>query len=64
LLYSFEGAIAERLWSPRKYNSSDDALSRIEAFRCHLNKRGVDAAPVNNKVARSSPPGPGSCYRQ
>ena len=58
------GAIAERLWSNRNLTQSTWALPRIEAFRCLLNRRGVDAAPVNNANARSSPPGPGSCYRQ
>jgi hexosaminidase len=58
------GAIAERLWSPRALTNSANALPRIEAFRCHLNKRGIAAAPVTNKDARASPSGPGSCYRQ
>merc|ERR1719201_2978956 len=57
-------AIAERLWSPRTYNDPVAALPRIEEFRCLLNRRGVRAAPVNNKNARSSPPGPGSCLKQ
>lgn len=58
------GSIAERLWSPRKYTSTSDALNRIEAFRCLLNRRGVHAAPVTNANARSAPGGPGSCYSQ
>jgi len=58
------GAIAERLWSPRTYTSSDDALNRIESFRCLLNRRGVRASPVTNANARSSPSGPGSCFDQ
>ena len=57
-------AIGERLWSPRSYSDSAAALERIESFRCLLNRRGVAAAPVNNANARSSPPGPGSCYEQ
>jgi hexosaminidase len=58
------GAIAERLWSNRNLTQSTWALPRIEKFRCLLNRRGVAAAPVLNSNARSSPPGPGSCYRQ
>jgi len=57
-------SIAERLWSPREYTDTTDALRRIEAFRCLLNRRGVRAAPVNNANARSAPGGPGSCYKQ
>lgn len=57
-------AIAERLWSPREVNSADQATPRMESFRCLLNSRGVRAAPVLNKMARSAPPGPGSCYEQ
>lgn len=58
------GAVAERLWSPRNTTDEKTALPRIEAFRCLLNRRGVAAAPVNNKEARSAPPGEGSCYEQ
>jgi len=57
-------AIAERLWSPRATTSLEQAHSRIEWFRCLLNLRGIAAAPVNNLVARTAPPGPGSCYLQ
>lgn len=58
-------AIAEKLWSPRA--STQDgaaALPRIRAFRCLLLQRGVAAAPVDNKNARSAPSGPASCYAQ
>eukprot|EP01062_Namystynia_karyoxenos_P048309 TRINITY_DN3672_c0_g1_i4.p1 TRINITY_DN3672_c0_g1~~TRINITY_DN3672_c0_g1_i4.p1 ORF type:complete len:529 (+),score=186.51 TRINITY_DN3672_c0_g1_i4:78-1664(+) len=61
------GAIAEKLWSPRAATANataNAALERLERFRCLLNRRGVRAAPVNNKQARSSPPGPGSCFDQ
>jgi len=62
------GAIAERLWTPRDKTAqalaSGDAHNRIQAFRCMLNRRGIRAAPVNNKDARSAPPGPGGCYVQ
>lgn len=58
-------AIAEKLWSPRAQTGSpDNAALRMANFRCLLNSRGVRAAPVNNKNARSAPPGPGSCYQQ
>jgi len=58
------GAIAERLWSPRSTTSLLEAHTRIENFRCLLNRRGIDAAPVNNPIAGTSPPNPGSCYVQ
>jgi len=57
-------AIAERLWSPRDVTSTTAALPRIQNFRCLLNRRGIQAAPVKNAVARSNPPNPGSCYTQ
>ena len=57
-------AIAERLWSPRELNDPVDAHTRIEYFRCLLNRRGIAAAPVNNADARSSPKGPGGCLVQ
>eukprot|EP00041_Stephanoeca_diplocostata_P015802 m.303241 g.303241 ORF g.303241 m.303241 type:complete len:536 (+) comp20161_c0_seq1:90-1697(+) len=57
-------AIAERLWSPRTVNSTTLAHTRIESFRCLLNRRGIAAAPVNNANARSSPGGPGGCLTQ
>lgn len=58
-------AIAEKLWSPRsKTVDPDQAESRILAFRCLLNERGVAAAPTRNAQARSAPMGPGSCYKQ
>ena len=59
------GAIAERLWSPRAaILSADAAHSRMRAFRCLLNRRGIAAAPVDNAAARSAPPGPGGCFEQ
>lgn len=57
-------AAAERLWSPRAVNDTVTALPRLEWFRCVLDSRGVQAAPVNNAQARSAPPQPGSCYVQ
>ncbi|KAJ7971320.1 Beta-hexosaminidase [Quillaja saponaria] len=61
-------AAAERLWSQRKptskRNSNITAFPRLQYFRCLLNRRGVQAAPVTNAYARSPPIGPGSCYEQ
>jgi len=57
-------AIAERLWSPRSTTSLEQAHTRIEYFRCLLNLRGIAAAPVNNPIAGTPPPYPGSCYVQ
>eukprot|EP00045_Choanoeca_perplexa_P018020 m.274610 g.274610 ORF g.274610 m.274610 type:complete len:647 (+) comp17690_c0_seq3:36-1976(+) len=58
------GAVAERLWSLRTVTDADAAHARMLAFRCLLNHRAVAAAPVDNPDARTSPPGPGSCYAQ
>ncbi|KAF2321288.1 hypothetical protein GH714_038505 [Hevea brasiliensis] len=59
-------AAAERLWSRREAISSGNitltALPRLHYFRCLLNRRGVQAAPVENFYARQPPIGPGSCY--
>ncbi|CAI0443035.1 unnamed protein product [Linum tenue] len=60
-------AAAERLWSKKEDISGNitlTALPRLHYFRCLLNRRGVAAAPVNNKYARQPPTGPGSCYLQ
>jgi hexosaminidase len=57
-------SIAERLWSPRSTTSIQQAHTRIEYFRCLLNRRGIMAAPVNNPVAGTPPPNPGSCFVQ
>ncbi|TKY50644.1 Beta-hexosaminidase 1 [Spatholobus suberectus] len=60
-------AAAERLWSQRDSTSGNVniiALSRLQYFRCLLNRRGVPAAPVTNLNARTAPVGPGSCFEQ
>jgi len=59
-------SIGEKLWSPRASTAAATSRTteRIEHFRCLLNERGIAAAPVNNKVARSAPAGPGSCLEQ
>ncbi|XP_019452564.1 PREDICTED: beta-hexosaminidase 1-like [Lupinus angustifolius] len=61
-------AAAERLWSQIDSspggNINKTALSRLQYFRCLLNRRGIPAAPVTNFYARTAPNGPGSCYEQ
>lgn len=57
-------AVSERLWSPRSVNDVTQAHARLAYFRCLLDQRGIAAAPLNNPVGRSAPPGPGSCYTQ
>ncbi|KAK4776555.1 hypothetical protein SAY86_005243 [Trapa natans] len=61
-------AAAERLWSRKDATSTGSlnttALPRLQYFRCLLNRRGVQAAPVTNFYARTQPLGPGSCYDQ
>ncbi|PON75322.1 Beta-hexosaminidase [Parasponia andersonii] len=61
-------AAAERLWSKEVAistgNINETALPRLHYFRCLLNRRGVQAAPVTNKLARTPPNGPGSCFEQ
>ncbi|BFG22590.1 hypothetical protein CerSpe_088640 [Prunus speciosa] len=61
-------AAAERLWSRREATSARNgnltALPRLQHFRCLLNRRGVQAAPVTNLIGRSPPIWSGSCYDQ
>ncbi|MBA0841583.1 hypothetical protein Goarm_004068 [Gossypium armourianum] len=59
-------AAAERLWSTKTALSAgnDTALHRLHYFRCLLQRRGVQAAPVTNYYARQPPAGPDSCYWQ
>ncbi|OMP02641.1 hypothetical protein COLO4_10922 [Corchorus olitorius] len=61
-------AAAERMWSEREVGSVGNVtltvLPRFHYFRCLLNQRGVQAAPVTNYYARRPPTGPGSCYEQ
>ncbi|XP_058007682.1 beta-hexosaminidase 1-like [Hevea brasiliensis] len=58
----------ERSWSRREAISSRNitltALPILQYFRCLLNRRGVEAAPVANFYARQSPIGLGLCYEQ
>ncbi|XP_012457873.1 beta-hexosaminidase 1 [Gossypium raimondii] len=59
-------AAAERLWSTKSALSAgnDTVLHRLHYFRCLLQRRGVQAAPVTNYYARQPPAGPDSCYWQ
>lgn len=61
-------AAAERLWSRKEATSSgnitETVLPRLQYFRCLLNMRGIQAAPVTNFYARRPPTGAGSCYEQ
>ncbi|XP_021813825.1 beta-hexosaminidase 1-like [Prunus avium] len=61
-------AAAERLWSRREATSARNgnltALPRLKYFRCLLNRRGVQAAPVTNLIGRNPPIWSGSCYDQ
>ena len=45
-------------------NNTAAVEHRLLAFRCHLNRRGVLAAPVRNTEGRAAPPGPGGCESQ
>ena len=49
---------------PANCTAIESAYPRLAEFRCLLNRRGVRAAPVLGGVARSAPPGPGSCLVQ
>lgn len=63
-------AAAERLWSTLEYTKvgHTQAVSRFQHFRCLLNRREIPAAPIfyGSRFAygRSSPYGPGSCFKQ
>ncbi|KAJ4798809.1 Beta-hexosaminidase [Rhynchospora pubera] len=58
-------AAAERLWTPFDKLAKDpkDVISRLAHFRCLLNQRGVQAAPLIGN-GREAPSDPGSCYKQ
>ena len=57
-------AVGEHLWTPREKHDVDAALNRIIGFRCLLNRRGIEAAPVLNLKGRAAPLGQGGCYWQ
>lgn len=42
----------QRLWSPAAYRNTTQAFPRLAEFRCHLVRRGVNAASMH----------PGSCW--
>ncbi|XP_078182328.1 beta-hexosaminidase 3-like [Carex rostrata] len=58
-------AAAERLWTPfdKLAKDPEQVASRLAHFRCLLNKRGVQAAPLFG-FGRQVPSEPGSCYKQ
>ncbi|KAG7020956.1 Beta-hexosaminidase 3 [Cucurbita argyrosperma subsp. argyrosperma] len=58
-------AAAERLWTPYDNLAKDtnQVFARLAHFRCLLNQRGIEAAPVSG-LGRSAPWGPGSCFVQ
>jgi len=47
-LWPRASAVAERLWSPRYVNNSDDAQYRLDQMRCNLIRRGIAAQPILN----------------
>ncbi|KAJ4810400.1 Beta-hexosaminidase [Rhynchospora pubera] len=58
-------AAAERLWTPLEKlpkNPREVAL-RLAHFRCLLNQRGIQAAPLDG-YSRNGPQDPGSCINQ
>jgi len=44
-IFPIVGTVAERLWSMKTINSTDDAFPRFHDYRCRLRSRGVLAAP-------------------
>ena len=56
--------VSEQLWTPEDKLDVDAALNRIIWFRCLLNRRGIEAAPVLNLKGRAAPLGQGGCYWQ
>lgn len=56
---------AERLWTSFDKLAKDpyNVMSRLAHFRCLLNQRGVQAAPLVG-YGRQVPLEPGSCYKQ
>lgn len=57
-------AAAERMWSKAEdLTNIDTAKTRLLWFRCLLDRREINATPVD-KGGRPSPPEPGSCFTQ
>ena len=54
-------AVGEHLWTAREKHDVDAALNRIIGFRCLLNRRGIEAAPVLNLKGRAAPVGQCGC---
>lgn len=57
-------AAAERLWSSRSMNDTNEFLPRLHGFRCRLLELDYSASPVLNPDARTAPIGAGSCSWQ
>lgn len=50
------------MWSkPEDLKDMASAKDRLKWFRCLLNRRGVNAHPMNSG-ARTAPSGPGGCF--
>lgn len=58
-------AAAERLWTSygKLARNPEQVVRRLSHFRCLLNQRGIDAAPLAG-TGRIAPEEPGSCYTQ
>lgn len=56
-------AAAERMWSKKEDLDVVKASDRLKWFRCYLDRREINAAPVV-KGGRPAPPEPGSCFTQ
>lgn len=57
-------AAAEKMWSkPEDTTDIGSAKDRLMWFRCLLDRREINAAPVE-KGGRPAPAGPGSCFTQ
>jgi len=44
--YPRANAVAERLWSPKTVNDSNEALNRMLIHHCRMLSRGIRAGPV------------------
>lgn len=57
-------SVSERLWTNPENLNVEKAKNRLLWFRCLLNERGIEAAPVLNEVGRSAPSEAGGCLCQ
>ncbi|KAJ3708228.1 hypothetical protein LUZ61_011933 [Rhynchospora tenuis] len=65
IIWPRAAAAAERLWSPLEKLPKDprEVTLRLAHFRCLLNQRGIQAAPLDG-YSRNVPQDPGSCINQ